>query len=63
VSVLAKELVSLKVDVIVSVGGNVAALPVKKPVKAIPVVFTAGDPVGLTIPQPLLPQADEVIHP
>jgi len=49
ISVFAKELVGLKMDVIVSVGGNVAALAVKKVVKAIPVVFTADDPVMLGV--------------
>jgi putative ABC transport system substrate-binding protein len=49
VSALAEELVRLNVDIIVSVGGNVAALAVKKVVKAIPVVFTSGDPVAIGI--------------
>jgi putative ABC transport system substrate-binding protein len=42
---LAEELVRLKVDVIVSSGGAVTALAVKKAVRAIPVVFISGDPV------------------
>ena len=43
---LAEELVRLKVDVIVSTGGNELALAVKKAVQSTPVVFTAGDPVA-----------------
>ena len=39
---LAAELVRLKVDLIVSTGGTVTALPVKKATTTIPVVFIAG---------------------
>jgi putative ABC transport system substrate-binding protein len=45
-SALAEELVRLKVDVIVSTGGNVTALAAKKATGTIPIVFTSGDPVG-----------------
>src|SRR5262252_6346982 len=44
-SALATELGRLKLDVIVSTGGNVMALIAKKAIKTTPVVFTAGDPV------------------
>ena len=43
---LAEELVRLKVDVIVSTGGIAAALAAKKATRTVPIVFTAGDPVG-----------------
>jgi len=44
---LAAELVSLKVDVIVSTGGPIPAKAAKKATKTIPIVFTVSDPVGL----------------
>jgi putative ABC transport system substrate-binding protein len=46
-STLAAELVRLKVDVIVSTGGPVPALAAKRATKTIPIVFIAGDPVGV----------------
>ena len=39
---LAAELIRLKVDLIVSTGGTVTALVVKKATTTVPVVFTAG---------------------
>jgi putative ABC transport system substrate-binding protein len=48
-SAQAAELARLKLDVIVSTGGNVMALAAKKAVKTIPVVFIAGDPMGAGI--------------
>ena len=47
VAALAAELVRLNVDVIVSTGGGYTALAVKKVVTTIPVVFSAGDPLGM----------------
>jgi ABC-type uncharacterized transport system substrate-binding protein len=47
VAALAAELVRLNVDVIVSTGGGYTALAVKKAVTTIPVVFSAGDPLGM----------------
>jgi putative ABC transport system substrate-binding protein len=41
-STLAAELVRLKVDVIVTTGGNIPALAAKDATKTIPIVFTAG---------------------
>jgi putative ABC transport system substrate-binding protein len=41
----AADLVVRKVDVIVSAGGAATTMAVKKVVKAIPIVFTSGDPV------------------
>jgi putative ABC transport system substrate-binding protein len=49
VPALAEELIRLRVDLIVSTGGNVTALAVKKVVKTTPVVFTSGDPVAMGI--------------
>jgi putative ABC transport system substrate-binding protein len=46
---LAEELVRLKVDVLVAVGGNAPALAAKRATETIPVVFTAGDPVAAGI--------------
>jgi putative ABC transport system substrate-binding protein len=46
-SVLAEELVRLKVDVIVSTGGGISATAAKRTTETIPIVFTAGDPVGV----------------
>jgi putative tryptophan/tyrosine transport system substrate-binding protein len=46
VAALAAELVRLNVDVIVSTGGGHTALAVKQAVTTVPVVFTAGDPLG-----------------
>ncbi len=47
---LAAELVRLKVDVIVTVGGTPSILAAKNATSTIPIVFpTAGDPVGLGI--------------
>jgi len=43
----AAELVRLKVEVIVSTGGNLAALAAKDATRMIPIVFTTADPVGL----------------
>jgi putative ABC transport system substrate-binding protein len=44
---LATELVALKVDVIVTVGGSAAAVAAKDATTTVPIVFTAvGDPVG-----------------
>jgi putative ABC transport system substrate-binding protein len=44
---MAKELVDLKVAAIVTVGGNIAALPAKAATTTIPIVFaTANDPVA-----------------
>jgi putative ABC transport system substrate-binding protein len=45
-SALAAELVRLQVDVIVSTGGPIPATAAKRATKTIPVVFSAGDPVG-----------------
>ncbi len=45
VAAFAAELVGLKVDVIVSIGGSVPALAAKKATKTIPIVFLASDPV------------------
>jgi len=45
-SALAAELVRLKVDVIVSVGGPIPATAAKRATKTIPIVFIAGNPVG-----------------
>jgi putative ABC transport system substrate-binding protein len=45
-STLAAELVRLNVNVIVSTGGPIPATAAKRATKTIPVVFTAGDPVG-----------------
>lgn len=42
---LAAELVRLNVDVIVSAGGIVTALAVKKATRTVPIVFVVGDPV------------------
>jgi putative tryptophan/tyrosine transport system substrate-binding protein len=47
VSALAAELVRLNVEVIVSTGGGATALAVQKAVTTMPVVFTAGDPLGI----------------
>ncbi|SRR5712691_1177185 len=44
---LATELVRLKVDIIVSTPGSLPALAAKKATGTIPIVFTAGDPVGV----------------
>ena len=46
VAALAAELVRLNVEVIVSTGGGHTALAVKQAVTTVPVVFTAGDPLG-----------------
>ena len=46
VPALAEEMVRLKVDVIVTTPGGSTARAVKQAVRTIPVVFTAGDPVG-----------------
>jgi putative ABC transport system substrate-binding protein len=46
VSVLAAELVRLKVDVIVSIGGPIPATAAKSATKTIPIVFETGDPVA-----------------
>ena len=46
VSTLAVELVRLKVDMIISTGGAVPATAAKRATQTIPIVFTAGDPVG-----------------
>jgi putative ABC transport system substrate-binding protein len=43
----AAELVHLKADVIVSTGGGAPALAAKDATRAIPIVFIAGDPVGI----------------
>jgi len=43
---LAEELVRLNVDVIVSTGGIATALAAKRATSTVPIVFTAGDPVG-----------------
>ena len=44
---MAKELVDLKVAAIVTIGGNIAALPAKAATTTIPIVFaTANDPVA-----------------
>ena len=44
---LAAELVALKVDVIVTTGGSLAALAAKQATTSLPIVFTAvGDPVA-----------------
>ena len=45
-STLAAELVRLNVNVIVSTGGPIPATAAKRATKTIPIVFTAGDPVG-----------------
>jgi len=45
-SALAAELVRLKVDVIVSVGGPIPAKAAKRATQTIPIVFIVGDPVG-----------------
>jgi ABC-type uncharacterized transport system substrate-binding protein len=45
VSTLATELARLKLDVIVSTGGNIAAVAAKAAIKNTPVVFMSGDPV------------------
>jgi putative tryptophan/tyrosine transport system substrate-binding protein len=45
-STLAVELVRLNVNVIVSTGGPIPATAAKRATKTIPIVFTAGDPVG-----------------
>lgn len=51
---LAAELVQKPVDVLVSVGGNVSALPAKRATSTIPVVFlTADDPVSSGLVQSL----------
>lgn len=42
---MAAELARLKLDVIVSTGGNVAAVAAKAAIKNTPVVFMSGDPV------------------
>jgi putative ABC transport system substrate-binding protein len=43
----AADLVHLKIDVIVSTGGSAPAIAAKRATTAIPIVFVAGDPVGL----------------
>src|SRR5712692_4811886 len=45
-STLAAELVRLNVNVIVSTGGPIPATAAKRATTTIPIVFTAGDPVG-----------------
>ena len=45
-SALAAELVRLKVDIIVSIGGPIPALAAKSATKSIPIIFEVGDPVG-----------------
>src|SRR5258708_1114409 len=44
---MAKELVDLKVAALITIGGNIAALPAKAATTTIPIVFaTANDPVA-----------------
>ena len=51
---LAAELVQRPVDVLVSVGGNISALPAKRATSTIPIVFlTADDPVSSGLVQSL----------
>jgi putative ABC transport system substrate-binding protein len=45
-STMAVELVRLNVNVIVSTGGAIPATAAKRATKTIPIVFTAGDPIG-----------------
>jgi putative ABC transport system substrate-binding protein len=45
-SVLATELVRLKVDVLVSTGGNASAAAAQRATRTIPIVFTAANPVS-----------------